>query len=70
MGAMSVREECRHYLAQSVGRHELLERCRVSAAEVLPFSCPEGCLFYEPSAVSRAGWRGVPPRRGGGEPGR
>lgn len=60
---MSVREDCRHYLVQSVGRGERVERCRVGAAETLPFSCPESCLFYEASAVSRAGWRGITRRR-------
>jgi hypothetical protein len=35
---------------------ERLERCKVDANEPLPFSCPEGCLFYEPRSVSSAGW--------------
>jgi hypothetical protein len=37
-------------------RGERLERCKVDANEPLPFSCPDGCVFYEPRQVSSAGW--------------
>ncbi|HTW97510.1 MAG TPA: hypothetical protein VMD59_01970 [Acidimicrobiales bacterium] len=57
----SVREDCRHYVMQTVSRgratgSERIERCRVGAAESLPFACPQGCLFYEPRSTSAAGW--------------
>jgi hypothetical protein len=25
--------------------------------EEMPFACPEGCLFFEPRAVSDTGWQ-------------
>jgi hypothetical protein len=60
---MSVKADCRHYVMQTTGRGEKLERCRVDANEQLPFACPEGCVFYEPRRVSDAGWQvGRPPR--------
>lgn len=61
---MAVNEDCRHYLMQTV-RHgaDKLERCRVEANLSLPFACPEGCLFYEPRAVSSAGWVQTPLKR-------
>jgi hypothetical protein len=66
---MSVNEDCRHYVMQTTGAGEKLERCRVDANEPLPFACPEGCVFYEPRRVSGAGWQVAPdPRRPG--PGR
>jgi hypothetical protein len=40
----------------------VVERCRVDANEKLPFACPEGCLFFEPRAVSDAGWHQAPPK--------
>jgi hypothetical protein len=33
-----------------------MQRCRVAANTEDPFACPEGCLFFEPRAVSAAGW--------------
>ena len=66
---MAVNADCRHYIMQTTGRGEKLERCRVDANEQLPFACPEGCVFYEPRKVSQAGWhvgerrRDDPPRR-------
>jgi hypothetical protein len=61
---MAVNTDCRHYVMQTTGRGEKLERCRVEANEQLPFSCPEGCVFYEPRKVSSAGWDvgGRPPQ--------
>jgi hypothetical protein len=62
---MAVNEECRHYVSQTVRRTERLERCRLGANGTLPFSCPEGCLFFEPRRTSSAGWQVLPkePRR-------
>ncbi|MDA8400110.1 MAG: hypothetical protein M0008_08705 [Actinomycetota bacterium] len=54
---MTVKTDCRHYIMQSTSSGERTERCAVSANTVLPFSCPEGCLFYEPRKVSPAGWQ-------------
>lgn len=51
-----VNDDCRHYVMQTTPRREKLERCRVGANEPLPFSCPDGCVFYEPRKVSSAGW--------------
>lgn len=56
-GAVAVKDDCRHYVMQTNSRGEKLERCRVDANEVIPFACPEGCVFYEPRNVSSAGWQ-------------
>jgi hypothetical protein len=53
---VSVREDCRHYLKRTTQGGELMQRCRLGAAEEPPFACPEGCLFFEERALSRAGW--------------
>ncbi len=63
MGAVSVNQDCRHYVMQTVGGGEKVERCRVEANQSLPFACPEGCLFYEPRKVSQAGWMVDPNQR-------
>ncbi len=60
---MSVREDCRHYSSRTV-RDEVVQRCRVDANEVMPFACPEGCLFFEPRTLSDTGWSdATPPER-------
>jgi hypothetical protein len=46
---------------QTTARGDKLERCRVDANQVLPFACPDGCVFYEPRKVSSAGWHVAPP---------
>jgi hypothetical protein len=53
---MGVREDCRHYLHRSTPTGEAMQRCRVSANSEDPFTCPEGCLFFEGRSVSGAGW--------------
>jgi hypothetical protein len=53
---MGVRHDCRHYLHRSTSTGEAMQRCRVAANSEDPFACPEGCLFFEPRAVSAAGW--------------
>ena len=58
---MAVRDDCRHYLMQTTGRGDKLERCRVDANGHLPFSCPDGCVFYEARKVSSAGWHVAQP---------
>jgi hypothetical protein len=57
---MAVREDCRHYLARTIASGEVVRQCRVGMAETGPFACPEGCLFFEPRAVSGAGWAQPP----------
>jgi hypothetical protein len=42
---------------QTTAGGDRLERCKVDASEPLPFSCPDGCLFYEPRKISSAGWQ-------------
>jgi hypothetical protein len=54
---MAVREDCRHYVMQTVRGGDKLERCKLGANQTLPFACPEGCVFYEPRRVSQAGWQ-------------
>ncbi|MGH9303267.1 MAG: hypothetical protein ACRDZ5_02520 [Acidimicrobiales bacterium] len=65
---MAVREDCRHYICQSVGRGERVEACRLGANHVLPFGCPEGCVLFEARRTSRAGWQ--VPRTPGTNPSR
>ena len=62
---MAIRPDCRHYVMQTVRTGERVERCKLGANEPVPFSCPEGCLFYEPRSTSATGWQmgGEPPGR-------
>lgn len=53
---MAVREDCRHYIQRTTQGGERLQRCRLGAGEEHPFSCPEGCLFFEGRVLSTAGW--------------
>ena len=53
---MAVTEDCRHYVMVSTTSGDKVERCKLDAATQVPFSCPEGCLFYEPRGISTAGW--------------
>ena len=57
---MAVRDDCRHYLLRTTPSGEAVQRCRVGANEESPFACAEGCLFFEPRAVSGAGWAQAP----------
>jgi hypothetical protein len=56
VGCMAVRTDCRHYSSRTVSSDELVQRCKVDAAEQAPFACPEGCLFFEPRSITDAGW--------------
>ncbi len=58
---MGVRAECRHYIMKTVPSGEKIERCRLEANEVLPFSCPEHCVFFESRSTSSTGWQVVRP---------
>jgi hypothetical protein len=51
-----VRDDCRHYLARTTSGGDVLQRCRLGAAEEHPFACPDGCLFFEERVLSTAGW--------------
>ena len=53
---MAVRDDCRHYSTRTLPTGDQVERCRVEAAEAVPFACPEACLFFEPRSISDAGW--------------
>jgi hypothetical protein len=52
---MSVREDCRHYSTRTVSADEVVQRCRVDAAESAPFACPPHCLFFEPRPFTAGG---------------
>jgi hypothetical protein len=56
-GPVSVKEDCRHYIMQTVRSDERTERCRFGVAETVPFACPEGCIFYEPRKTATGGWQ-------------
>lgn len=56
LAVVAIRTDCRHYLARTSPRGEVAERCRVGAADELPFGCPEHCLFFESRASMGAGW--------------
>jgi hypothetical protein len=54
---MGVRADCRHYAERtSAGAVEKIQRCRLDVADLDPFACPEGCLFFEERKISDAGW--------------
>jgi hypothetical protein len=53
---MSVRQDCRHYSTRTVGA-DLVQRCRVEAAEQAPFACPEFCLFFESRSITDVSWQ-------------
>lgn len=59
---MAIRDDCRHYSSRTVASGDVVQRCRVDAADLAPFACPEGCLFFEPRSITDAGWsRGPEP---------
>jgi hypothetical protein len=53
---MAVREDCRHYVMQTVHGGERVEACKLGVNDQVPFACPEGCVFYEKRSTSSAGW--------------
>jgi hypothetical protein len=53
---MAVRRDCRHYSLRTTSTGDALQRCRLGAAEEMPFACPEDCLFFEPRAITDTGW--------------
>lgn len=61
---MGVRTDCRHYIRRTTPTGDAFERCRVDAADEMPFACPQHCLFFEPRVISDAGWQqGETPRQ-------
>ena len=65
MRSVAVRDDCRHYIERGASGLEKVQRCRLDAAELDPFACPEGCLFFEPRKITDAGWTVDPGRREG-----
>ena len=63
MGAMEIRDDCRHYSSRSLPTGDTAQRCRLDVAQMMPFGCPEGCLFFEPRGISDAGWQQAPKDR-------
>jgi hypothetical protein len=57
---MAVRTDCRHYSTRTVTTDEVIQRCRIDAAEMTPFACPEGCLFYEDRPIGLGPYGGTP----------
>ncbi|HEV7887424.1 MAG TPA: hypothetical protein VGO92_07690 [Acidimicrobiales bacterium] len=54
---MPVRADCRHYAERTaLSNQEKIQRCRLDVADLDPFACPEGCLFFEERKISDAGW--------------
>ena len=60
MPPVGIREDCRHYSSRTVASGDLVQRCRVDAADQAPFACPADCLFFEPRSITDAGWRRAP----------
>lgn len=56
---MDVREDCRHYSTRSTPAGDVLQRCRLGMASDVPFACAEHCLFFEPRAITDAGWQRI-----------
>jgi hypothetical protein len=57
MSGVSVKDDCRHYVMQTVRNGDRTERCRLGAAETVPFACAEGCVFYEARQTATSGWQ-------------
>ena len=68
---MAARTDCQHYSSRTLPRGDRVERCRLGAAQEVPFDCPDDCLFFEARAISDAGWQiREPDDRRPGRPGR
>ena len=53
---MGVRADCRHYSTRTLDSGDRWEKCRLGVNNEAPFTCPEGCLFFEPRTGMSAGW--------------
>jgi hypothetical protein len=54
---MPVNQDCRHYVRRQADGNDVTERCKLDANDPLPFTCPDGCLFYEPRGIDQSGWQ-------------
>jgi len=57
---MTIRTDCRHYSRRTLTPDEVVQRCRLGAADEAPFDCPEHCLFFEQRPIIDGGWTGHP----------
>jgi hypothetical protein len=60
MGGMEIRDDCRHYSSRSLPTGDTAQRCRLDVAQMMPFGCPDDCLFFESRGISDAGWQRPP----------
>jgi hypothetical protein len=44
---MTARTDCRHLSTRTPRPDEVVHRCRLGAAQTVPFHCPEDCVFFE-----------------------
>ena len=63
MTESAAREDCRHYAERSTAGGERIQRCRLDVANLDPFGCPDGCLFFEERTISTSGWTIEQPRQ-------
>ncbi len=54
---MPVRDDCRHYSTRTTAGGDVVQRCRLDVAEVMPFACPGDCVFFEPRSITDTGWQ-------------
>jgi len=57
MAGMGIRDDCRHYSSRSLPTGDTAQRCRLDVAQMMPFGCPDDCLFFESRGISDAGWQ-------------
>ena len=60
---MEIRADCRHYSSRSLPTGDTAQRCRLDVAQMMPFGCPDDCLFFESRGISDAGWQQAPKDR-------
>jgi hypothetical protein len=52
---MGMREECKHFQSRTYASGEVARFCVLGNAPDQPWSCPDGCLTFEPRLVD-VGW--------------
>jgi hypothetical protein len=57
-----IRTDCKHYSSRETPSGTI-EKCRMDMAQVIPFDCPDQCIFFEPRGVSDTGWIVDPKKR-------
>jgi hypothetical protein len=55
VGAMGMREDCRHYESRTYGSGDIVRMCRLDLAPDAPWKCPDDCPKYEYRGFD-AGW--------------